>query len=496
MKKIFTLALLAILGVGSAFAGDVTFVPSDFTPTDTKDYSLTKDGVTVEVKASTVNADQIRIYKGKTITISSTVGNITQAVFTCTAEGTAKYGPGCFEDATAGSYSYDAAVGTWTGDASEFTLTAKSNQVRATQIVVTIAEGGQVQTKTATSIAFGDDGYETRATCGKDEQVGLPSYQVLKDGTTDAIDATVTWSLEKTSGNDELDGAAINGNFVTIPNGAWGVLKVTASYAGDATYKACTKSYDLTVYKGAGLLSEMVKDVTDTNDKWDNGGELVSYWLVDIDNNMTSAPNIVTYVNGKSIYLTDGTNNLLFYGDNTQDLKKGDKISGNLGSGKMGAVWGTLYRYNKLPEFKFTEMNVKVESEGAAVEPATITIDKLAENVNAYVKIENAEFVEAGTGKNLKFKVGDTDLAIYNQWSVDVAALEAGAKYTLVGMGSVYKETYQLYLISFEKTGETGISSVKTAAEFNGAIYNIAGQKVSASYKGLVIKNGKKIVQK
>ena len=42
----------------------------------------------------------------------------------------------------------------------------------------------------------------------------------------------------------------------------------------------------------------------------------------------------------------------------------------------------------------------------------------------------------------------------------------------------------------------TSISSVKAAAEFKGAIYNIAGQKVSASYKGLVIKNGKKIVQK
>ena len=33
-------------------------------------------------------------------------------------------------------------------------------------------------------------------------------------------------------------------------------------------------------------------------------------------------------------------------------------------------------------------------------------------------------------------------------------------------------------------------------AENNGSIYNLAGQKVSASYKGLVIKNGKKYIQK
>ena len=44
--------------------------------------------------------------------------------------------------------------------------------------------------------------------------------------------------------------------------------------------------------------------------------------------------------------------------------------------------------------------------------------------------------------------------------------------------------------------GETAINSVKKAANADGAIYNIAGQKVNASYKGLVIKNGKKYIQK
>ena len=42
----------------------------------------------------------------------------------------------------------------------------------------------------------------------------------------------------------------------------------------------------------------------------------------------------------------------------------------------------------------------------------------------------------------------------------------------------------------------TAINSVKKAANADGAIYNVAGQKVNASYKGLVIKNGKKYIQK
>jgi hypothetical protein len=44
--------------------------------------------------------------------------------------------------------------------------------------------------------------------------------------------------------------------------------------------------------------------------------------------------------------------------------------------------------------------------------------------------------------------------------------------------------------------GETAINSVKKAANADDAIYNVAGQKVNASYKGLVIKNGKKYIQK
>lgn len=42
----------------------------------------------------------------------------------------------------------------------------------------------------------------------------------------------------------------------------------------------------------------------------------------------------------------------------------------------------------------------------------------------------------------------------------------------------------------------TAIQSVKKAAKADGAIYNLAGQKVNASYKGVVIKNGKKYFQK
>ena len=42
----------------------------------------------------------------------------------------------------------------------------------------------------------------------------------------------------------------------------------------------------------------------------------------------------------------------------------------------------------------------------------------------------------------------------------------------------------------------TGIKDVKAAKAQDGARYNLAGQKVDAAYKGIVIQNGKKFIQK
>ena len=138
MKKIFSL-LAAVLFAGSMMA-QVTILPTDFTATTEADYSVTKDGVTVAVVASTVTNDQMRIFKGKTITISAE-SNISSIVFTCTANGTAKYGPGCFNAQEGYTFEADGKTGTWTGSATSVTFTAESNQVRATQIVVTLAAG-------------------------------------------------------------------------------------------------------------------------------------------------------------------------------------------------------------------------------------------------------------------------------------------------------------------------------------------------------------------
>ena len=52
------------------------------------------------------------------------------------------------------------------------------------------------------------------------------------------------------------------------------------------------------------------------------------------------------------------------------------------------------------------------------------------------------------------------------------------------------------YTFFDDLSGSTGISTVKANAANNAAIFNLAGQKVANDYKGIVIKNGKKMIQK
>ena len=115
-------------------------------------YQITKNGVTLDVTSGILgtwnNENHYRIYKNQTLTVTSTVGNIAKIEFTCTANGDEKYGPGCFTAST-GEYGHDgAAVGTWTGDAATITFTASANQVRATQIVVTLVSATAVDNVT------------------------------------------------------------------------------------------------------------------------------------------------------------------------------------------------------------------------------------------------------------------------------------------------------------------------------------------------------------
>lgn len=92
------------------------------------------------------------------------------------------------------------------------------------------------------------------------------------------------------------------------------------------------------------------------------------------------------------------------------------------------------------------------------------------------------------------FQVVDTKFLDYHASGVE------GVLYSDValGFGWVVGTTVVKKVEIFEKTkgGTTAIRSLESAKSGDNAIYNLAGQRVDASYKGIVIKNGKKVIIK
>lgn len=63
------------------------------------------------------------------------------------------------------------------------------------------------------------------------------------------------------------------------------------------------------------------------------------------------------------------------------------------------------------------------------------------------------------------------------------------------GNGTTYD--FEIRYVTVANTGTTGIGSVEnTKVTSDNAVYNLSGQRVDASYKGLVIKNGRKYINR
>lgn len=136
-KKSETLSVQAKITVVDVNITKVTISASDLTEMETAGaVNQEVKGIKFEISNGIVNVANIRVYQGQTLKLTSNIGLMTKVVFTCTASGDAKYGPGCFTGTnyTAG----EEQTGTWelAAGASSLTLTAFKKQVRITQMEI------------------------------------------------------------------------------------------------------------------------------------------------------------------------------------------------------------------------------------------------------------------------------------------------------------------------------------------------------------------------
>ena len=115
-----------------------------------------------------------------------------------------------------------------------------------------------------------------------------------------------------------------------------------------------------------------------------------------------------------------------------------------------------------------------------------------------YVAEESAALTRANTEKKVEFGVGATCIVV----ALDASNKNAVQQMWIQGNKGASYTIKKAYFAVASATPEanigtiTGISSIENALQNNGLRYNLAGQKVDASYKGVVIENGKKILVK
>lgn len=150
--------------------------------------------------------------------------------------------------------------------------------------------------------------------------------------------------------------------------------------------------------------------------------------------------------------------------------------------------------------------NLKITESNEAAEPVIATVKDILDGkyTNDLIKIKEFTFSkeEYNTDKFYYYaNDGENKIMIYDKFSGigGVSKLTEGEKYTLTGIfGVIYKNNPEVLPIkAVEKFESTGITNITTdEAAKNAPVYNLAGQKVTKAYKGVVIKNGKKMIQK
>ncbi|MBP3828940.1 MAG: hypothetical protein ILA06_01355 [Bacteroidaceae bacterium] len=157
---------------------------------------------------------------------------------------------------------------------------------------------------------------------------------------------------------------------------------------------------------------------------------------------------LVTFVNGKNVYVYDGTDGLLLYANDAslnEGIKAGDKITAD--------VKGQLYLYNGLTEIAVSAYeNLTVNSSDNAVEPQKVTIADVTNSPKDYenelVQIEGLYAqAEALANRNINFMDdSDNEIVVRDNWNVLTGTtFDTESEYSVTAFVALYNGKVQLY---------------------------------------------------
>ena len=332
------MCLLAVFAWGETV---ITFIPGQTVgkqATVSTEDEMSLDGITLHTSYGAFAAAQYRFGKGATTTFTSAIGDIVKIEFTCTA------------DNPASGFSEPAGMddGIWEGSAETVTFVAGNKQVRATQIVVTVAESGLLKPKITPDGGTFYDPVQVTMTCGTS---GAKIYYTT-DGsnpTTGSKQYTAPFTL---STNTTVKAISAKDGEVSDPVEANFVFENAISVANIAGYLAAETGAVLRFTNPVNVLAQ----------------------------------------NKSYLYVQDNTGAALFYGDCGQTYKNGDVIP-------AGFV-GTKDFYNGEPELKSLN-GFNAASGNSPINPTEVGADQVGHDMFArFVKLSNVTISLNEDGKN------------------------------------------------------------------------------------------------
>lgn len=297
---------------------------------------------------------------------------------------------------------------------------------------------------------------------------------------------------KKWNANNKVD----NGTLDTKGNWTGSANKVVYSIAGNTQIKTMT----VTIGEGGTPQPPVVVTYTDVASVKD----LLANYTEDTKNlNLTLTNAKVTFVNEYN-----GTiNTYVREGDAAIELRTlGFNMPVNsILTGKVKVDLKFNYGVPYLAANAGTDdESITVTESTEATQPIEATVADILANkyLNDLVTIKNFTFSkeEYQEGKfNYYANDGEQKIMIFDKFNKvgGVAELTEGEKYTVTGLyGAIFKGTPEILPTQAVVPGSsTGITNITTSAADNAPAYNLAGQKVGKSYKGVVIKAGKKMIQ-
>ena len=344
-------------------------------------------------------------------------------------------------------------------NAGDFTTTTTSTPVSGFTVTVSVADEGA----SAANRIWQANPYQLRMYSGTFTVKGSGIKRISFDVRNDHINLSTTtgtlegqmWTCEadevvfKVNGNTQIYSLEINGDDPNVP--------------------ICNTVSELCGYVG--------------------GNQLVESFFVFGE----SKPR-VTYANGKYVYVRDTDegyvnneyNGMCFY-NQTALAEATNKWQ--LG----GRIKGTPTVYNKMTQFNISDASEMTHTDVEEYQPVEFTLGTFQKEKNVANLVKFTEDLTVTKDGN-KFYVQGYPLQIYDNFKLGYTLNDGDVIKGLTGVIIRYNDTYEIAPTTTPVT--TAINTIEADKAQNGVIYNLAGQKVDNSYKGLIIKNGKKFMQK